>query len=92
MQEARAQLAHAAAAAAAAAQAINEVVQETEAAAAEAAQRDPRRNGMDNPFGDGRPDPMHPSLARLTGVAHNLSVIHLHALLHLCQSSMQDVD
>lgn len=35
--------------------------------AAAAAQRDPRRNGMDNPFGDGRPEPMHPSLATLTG-------------------------
>ncbi len=34
-------------------------------AAAMAAQRDPRRNGMDNPFGDS--DPLHPSLARLTG-------------------------
>ena len=72
LQEARAQLAQAAVAAAlAAAQAMNEAVQATESAEAEAAaaaQRDPRRNGMDNPFGDGRPEPMHPSLARLTGM------------------------
>lgn len=30
------------------------------------AERDPRRNGMDNPFGGGY-EPLHPQLALLTG-------------------------
>lgn len=51
------------------------------------AERDPRRNGMDNPFGDG--NPMHPSLALLTGVSLKaphllISFLMLHPLQSKC--------
>jgi hypothetical protein len=35
---------------------------------AEAA-RDPRRNGLDNPFGDARGERLHPDLLALTGAS-----------------------
>lgn len=43
------------------------------------AERDPRRNGMDNPFGAGL-EPLHPQLALLTGVTLS-STIRTHQQL-----------